>query len=158
VGDPSAWIAATGIAPASLAETLARYPAGVQERWFARAYLAKPMAIGSLAVFWIATGGVALGAGRAAALGHLTDAGLSASWAMAVLVATSLGDIALGLAILLRRLARPAVILMLAAAIGYVVVGSVAAPGLWLDPLGPLMKIVPILTALALTFAVLDER
>jgi nucleoside-diphosphate-sugar epimerase len=48
-GNPSAWIEATGIRPKSLAETLAEHPAGVQERWFARAYFAKPLGLVLLA-------------------------------------------------------------------------------------------------------------
>ena len=47
VGEPSPWIAATGIKPQSLDDILAAHPAGVQERWFARLYLLKPLAIGS---------------------------------------------------------------------------------------------------------------
>ena len=45
IGDPTSWIAATGIRPKSLEDILAAHPAGVQERWFARLYLLKPIAI-----------------------------------------------------------------------------------------------------------------
>jgi hypothetical protein len=41
-GDPQSWIAATGIEPASLGSMLQRLPSTVQEKWFARLYLAKP--------------------------------------------------------------------------------------------------------------------
>ena len=62
-GDATSWIAATGIAPKSLDDILAGEPATVAERWFARLYLLKPLAIAVLAAFWIASGVIALGPG-----------------------------------------------------------------------------------------------
>ena len=50
-GNPDTWIAATGMEPVSLASLLARHPATVQEKWFSRLYLVKPLVIGSLALF-----------------------------------------------------------------------------------------------------------
>src|SRR5690606_19458700 len=41
VGDPGPWTAMTGITPVPLDRSLARRPAGVQERWFARLYFLK---------------------------------------------------------------------------------------------------------------------
>ena len=62
-GDPTGWIAATGINPTSLDDMLARNPATLQDRWFARLYALKPLAIAVLAAFWIASGIIALGPG-----------------------------------------------------------------------------------------------
>ena len=45
VGDPSPWTSATGIKPRSLDAILAERPASVQDRWFARLYWLKPVAI-----------------------------------------------------------------------------------------------------------------
>lgn len=56
VGDPRPWMAATGIAPRSLDASLAARPAGVQDRWFARLYLLKPLALLTLAAITIAAG------------------------------------------------------------------------------------------------------
>ncbi len=158
VGDPAPWMAATGIEPADLATTLARHPAGVEERWFARLYLLKPIAVGGLALFWIATGLNALGPGWDAALGHLAAAGFSSAPATATLVAGSLFDVTMGLLLLQQRTARPALLVMLAATALYLIVGTVTAPGLWVDPLGPYLKIVPMLLATLFTLAIIDER
>jgi uncharacterized protein YbjT (DUF2867 family) len=158
VGDPTGWVAATGIKPSSLAETLARHPAGIQERWFARLYLLKPLAIGGLSLFWIATGLVALGPGRGAALRHLATAGFAPGPAEAIFVVASLFDVAVGLLLLWRRAARAALFAMLAASTGYLILGTATAPGVWLDPLGPYTKIVPALIATLLTLAIVDER
>ena len=40
----------------------------------------------------------------------------------------------------------------------YLLIGTMLAPQLWLDPLGPLLKIVPMLIATLFTLAILDER
>lgn len=158
VGDPSAWTRATGIKPKSLDAILAERPASVQDRWFARLYWLKPLAIIFLAAFWIATGVIALGPGRATAMGHLTQAGFGPWQAELLLVVGSLFDIALGLAVCVRRLTRRTLQLMLIVALVYLVVGTITAPELWFDPLGPYTKIIPSLLATVFTLAILDER
>jgi hypothetical protein len=59
-GDPSAWAKAGGRPCRALGETLAAMPATAQERWFARLYLLLPMIVGTLALFWILSGLIAL--------------------------------------------------------------------------------------------------
>ena len=59
-GDPSTWEAAGGRPCRSLDDTLALLPATPQERLFARAYLALPLAIGTLALFWCVSGLITL--------------------------------------------------------------------------------------------------
>jgi hypothetical protein len=158
VGDPAAWIAATGQAPMSLADILAARPAGVQERWFARLYAFKPVAIAGLALFWVASGVVGLGPGRPAAMALLAQAGLADGTACAAVIAGSIVDLALGLAVTVRASARAALIGMLAVTALYIVGGTLLLPGLWLDPLGPLVKTLPVLIACSMTLATLDER
>jgi hypothetical protein len=46
IGDPARWRDVTGIAPRELDEMLGREPASVQERWFARLYILKPLVFG----------------------------------------------------------------------------------------------------------------
>src|SRR5689334_5745204 len=65
IGAPAPWIAATGIEPKSLQAILAQQPAGVADRWFARLFLFKPVAIAGLALYWIATGIITMGPGAA---------------------------------------------------------------------------------------------
>jgi len=101
---------------------------------------------------------IALGPGRATAIRHLTDAGLGAGAATFWLVAGALFDIALGLAVLVRRFTRRALHLMLIVSAAYLLVGTISAPDLWFDPLGPYTKIVPVLLATAFTLAILDDR
>ena len=118
----------------------------------------KPLAIVALALFWIATGIVALGPGRAAALAHLDAAGFTPSLAEPLRIWGSVFDILLGALLLVRRLARPVLMTMLAVTPIYLLVGTITAPQLWVDPLGPFLKIVPMLAATMFTLAILDER
>jgi uncharacterized protein YbjT (DUF2867 family) len=158
LGDPGPWVAATGIVPRSLAEIFADWPADLRDHWHARLYLIKPIAIAGLALFWIVTGVVALGPGRLAASAQVTATGVSVGLAGAIAIAGGVLDVVLGLLLLVRQFARRALIAMLAVALGYLLLGSVFAPHLWLDPLGPLTKIAPVLLATLFTLAIVDER
>jgi uncharacterized protein YbjT (DUF2867 family) len=157
-GDPAPWMAATGIRPQSLEDILAARPASVQDRWYARLYLLKPLAIAALAAFWIATGVVALGPGRAEALAQLGEAGLHGVPADVALVGSALLEIVMGLLLVVCRAARAVLLLMLAVLAIYLLAGTVLAPQLWIDPLGPLTKVVPLAVATLFTLAILDER
>src|SRR5262249_60536454 len=99
IGDPAPWMSAPAIKPKSLAAILAEPPAGVQDRWFARLYLLKPLAIVSLALFWIATGLIPPGPARAASLAQLHHAGVHGLAADLILVGRALIDIVLGCAL-----------------------------------------------------------
>jgi uncharacterized protein YbjT (DUF2867 family) len=158
VGAPGPWIAATGIDPKSFGAILAQQPASPADRWFARLFLFKPAAIGGLALFWIFTGMITLGPGRAAAMSHLAAAGFPPRIAGPVLVAGALFDYFLGLALLVRPAARYVLYAMIVATGFYLLIGSILLPQLWLDPLGPYLKIVPMLIATLFTLAILDER
>ena len=57
-----------------------------------------------------------------------------------------------------QTMAGATLITMLAVTPFYVLTGTMLAPELWADPLGPLTKIGPLMVATAFTLAVLDER
>jgi hypothetical protein len=73
-------------------------------------------------------------------------------------VAGALFDYFLGLGLLLKPAARVVLHIMLAATALYLVAGTVLAPQLWIDPLGPYLKIVPVILATLFTLAIIDER
>jgi uncharacterized protein YbjT (DUF2867 family) len=158
VGEPASWIAATGIAPKSLDDILAQQPSGVADRWFARLFWIKPLSITGLASFWSLTGIITLGAGREAAMGHLAAAGFSPALAVPTLLIGAWFDVLLGLALLIRPVARGVLLTMLFGSFFYLIVGTALAPQLWSDPLGPFLKVVPMLVAVLFTLAILDER
>lgn len=157
VGDHKGWTSATGIQATALAEALARDPASVQERWFARLFLLKPALIGGLALFWIATGAIALGPAREAGTALLVQAGFGMH-AVSAAVGGAILDMIVGAGIAVRRTARVALWVSIAVSLGYLFLSSLLLPALWSDPLGPLVKIVPVLLAAFATLAILDDR
>lgn len=145
-----------GAAP-SLDETLAALPSSPQERWFARLWLLKPAIVLGLSVFWIASGCIGFARqGEAAAV--LTQVGVSSPVALAAVLAGSAADIGLGLALLWRPAARLALIGMIATSLAYILGSAVLAPGLWLDPLGPMVKTAPLILLHLVALAILEER
>jgi hypothetical protein len=149
---------AAGIVPKRLDEWMALHPATVQDRWFARLYVMKPIAITVLAAFWIATGIIALGPGWSGALQVTRLAGFGPADAnIAVAVGAAL-DIALGIAVLIHRFSRAALIGMLAVSFAYLAAAAIAVPQLYADPLGSMLKVFPITLTIAFVLAILDER
>ncbi len=157
-GDAHAWQELTGVKATPLALALAREPASVQERWFARLYLLKALVLAMLAIFWIATGLITLGPGWEQSLAYLRDAGFGDGVARAAASIGAFADIAIGACIAVRRTARAALFAAVGVSLGYLVAGSFVLPSLWLDPLGPLLKIAPILAATAVALAVVEDR
>ncbi|HEX8527156.1 SDR family oxidoreductase [Allosphingosinicella sp.] len=157
IGDGSEWARLTGIEPQSLATALGSEPASVQERWFARLYFLKPLAIGIFALFWLATGLVSLGPGYAHAVSVMRGTDAAAIAELSV-VAGAAVDIVIAFLILFRRTSRLGLILALAVSILYVIAGTLLIPGLWADPLGPMLKIWPILALNLVCLAILEER
>ncbi len=157
VGDPAQAPAQLGFTPMTLAQLLSAQPAGVQERWFARLYLAKPLMLAALAGFWIISGAVGL-ARLGAAAAVLTQAGIAAPAARAVAAGGGLLDLALGVLTLWRPSAVWALRGMIALTLTYLGAATLLRPDLWADPLGPLAKAVPALVLALATLAVMDAR
>ncbi len=140
-----------------LEATLAAMPAHVQERWFARLWLLKPLVFGVLSLFWLVSGIVGFIRQEAAA-GILVSHGLMPVLALGMVLAGSVADIAVGAAVLVRAWARLALMGMIAITLAYLGVATVLAPDLWLDPLGAMVKAVPALCLALVALAILDER
>jgi uncharacterized protein YbjT (DUF2867 family) len=157
-GDPESWIAATGIEPASLEDVLARLPATVQERWFARLYLIKPVILGSLVIFWIASGAIALTVAFHTATAILISHGVPQGLARGITIMTSLADICIGAAVAARRTCRLGLLAGIAVSLGYLVGAILISPELWIEPLGSLVKTVPAIVLMLTALAILEDR
>jgi hypothetical protein len=155
---PGRWIAATGIAPMSFEDILNRHPESVQDCWFSRLYFLKPVAIGGLGLFWIATGIIALGPGWGEAVALMRGAGADAGLAATAVAAGAVLDLVLGAGVLLRRTSRTALLAMLVVSFAYAAGAALVSPQLLLDPLGRILKIFPIMLANLFALAILDER
>jgi hypothetical protein len=159
VGDGSAWRDVTGITPRDIERALACDPASVQERWFANLYLLKPLVFGVFALFWIATGLVALGPGWEIGMSLVRDeGGVGHAMATLMVVGGALADIAIGLAILYRPTSRYGLYAALVISFVYAIIGTLLVPRLWSDPLGPMLKIWPIMVFNFVALAILEDR
>ncbi len=157
-GDPRSWMAATGIVPRSLDDVLRERPATVQDQWFARLYGLKPLVIASLVAFWCVSGLIALTVAYEPAVAILTSHGFAQSTARAVTVTSSLLDIAVGLAIAMRRACRIGLLTGIAVSLGYMASAAVITPDLWVEPLGALVKTGPAIVLMLVALATLKDR
>jgi len=158
IGHPQAWMAATGIAPRSALEAVAATPATVQERWFARLYLLKALALVILVIFWCASGLIALTVAFPMARQILLDHGFSFALAHGISIASSLLDICVGLLIAFRRTCRIGLIAGILVSLGYMIGAAVMTPDLWVEPLGALVKTGPAIVLMLVCLALLDDR
>ena len=157
VGDAGRWTRITGISPRSLSLALAVEPPSVQERWFAGLYLLKPLLFAMLALFWIATALICLGPGYANGIALMQEAGAGRLAAPAV-IAGALADLAIGVAIAFRPISRLGLYAAMAITIIYLILATALLPRLWLDPLGVLLKALPILVLHLVALGILEER
>lgn len=157
-GDPARWTELTGIRPRDIERVLLTEPASVQERWFARLYLLRPWIFAICALFWLTTGVIALGPGWDDGIALMNEGGVFGWPAAAVVVAGALCDIVVGLAIGWRRTARAGVIAAFVVTIVYAVIGTALVPHLWTDPMGPMLKVLPILALHLAALGLVDDR
>lgn len=157
-GDSEAFARAIGFAPRSIGTALGDRPAQVQDRWHARLFFLAPLLKAVLASMWLASAwlGLAHGAMQTQAVVH--SLGLPASWADPMRIGSSLLDIAVAAQMLFDRSVARAALVQLAVVSGYTVVIGLALPELWLDPLGPLFKNLPVMLAIVVYGVIGDKR
>ncbi|HEY0599736.1 SDR family oxidoreductase [Brevundimonas sp.] len=155
-GQPDDWVAALGVRPRTLAGSLSEAPACVQDVWHARLWFLRPVAIVALSLFWTATGLISFGPGWGRAVEILREGGYGDSTA-AIAWLGSLLDVVLGLALLVRPWTARVAMVMALATVGYLIAGTVSLPHYWIDPLGPWLKVLPMM-ALCLFVAATDAR
>jgi len=158
VGDPSQLTKLTGIKPRDLETVLACRPAPVQERWFSPLYILKPLVFGIFALFWFSTGVVSLGPGRERGIQLVMEGGVGRTIATLLTLSGGLADIVIGLAIAFRRTSRAGLYAAFLISITYAIIGTILLPRLWFDPLGPMLKIAPVMVFNLVALAILDDR
>ncbi|MBY5986667.1 DoxX-like family protein [Roseovarius atlanticus] len=144
--------------PRGFSTFLAARPAGTQDLWHARLYLARPALRIVLALLWLASGLLGLFLPRADFLPLIPDTSLPD--AALVAMARLGGVLDLALAAALIRGWRPRLVTLLQAGVvlSYTLAFTILAPGLWLLPLGGLLKNLPILALIAIHAILEDER
>ena len=156
-GDPANIALLPGLRLKNLDDVLQADPSSVQERWFAKLYFVKPLGLATLALFWMTSGVVGLShTDRAASV--LTAAGLTATAAKAAVLGGAFADILLGLLLCFRPSAPWALKGMMALSTAYLAGATLWRPDLWVDPLGPLPKVIPGMVLALAQLAMMDER
>ena len=157
-GDPAPWMAATGIVPKTIALAVGQRPATIQDKWFARLFLMKALIIASLALFWVASGFIALvisfPATKAILVAHGFPRGLVTPFA----AITSLMDISVGVLIAFRRTCATGLVAGIVVSLGYMAGTAILTPDLWIEPLGALVKTFPAIVLMAVALLTLDNR
>ena len=157
-GDPSAWIAATGITPKALTETIGRHPATIQDKWFARLFLIKALVFASLVAFWLVSGFIALFVSYRAAADILTAHNFPPALVDPITIGTSLMDMSIGALIAFRRTAAIGLVAGIVASLGYMFGAAILTPDLWIEPLGALVKTGPAIVLMLVALLMLDNR
>lgn len=149
-GNLQAFENACGVKPRHWEGALLAAPAQTQDRLQARLYFLRPLLRLALGLLWIGSGFVGLLQPAAAVRAIGANLGLGGGLSLASASIASLVDIIIGSAVLFRW--RPGLlgVIQFAVVLAYTIVLSVAHPALWLDPLGPLLKNLPILAAILL--------
>jgi uncharacterized protein YbjT (DUF2867 family) len=157
-GDGEAFARSIGFAPRSLHAALQEHPAQVQDRWHARLFFLAPTLQTVLIFMWLASAWLGLIHGEAQTKALVDSLGLSQGLADPLRIASSLLDIVIaGMLVFDRSVVRTAVV-QLFVVLGYTLVIGSALPQLLLDPLGPLLKNLPVMLAIAVYGVIGDKR
>ncbi|TIX51913.1 SDR family oxidoreductase [Alteraurantiacibacter aquimixticola] len=157
-GDSAAYESAIGFPQRSMAAALAASPAQVQDRWHARLYFLAPAIKAVLVLMWVASALLGLFYGSEAASALLHNLGLPQQWVPASLALGTAIDLAVAAVLLLDRKARWSTAVQLLVVLGYTAVLTIGLPQLWLEPLGPLLKNLPVLALILVHGAIGDRR
>ena len=159
VGDPQPWMIATGAKPKSLDEILAAQPANVQDRWFAKLYLLKPLAVFTVAVATLMNAIVQFASAlrHAGALPEDTPLGAIVARTLPFILTGGLA-LLLGILLILRPTARLALIGLILLTLFQAANDIVTAWHFGFFPHGVLAYTAPILLAMVFTLAILDDR
>ncbi len=157
-GDPEQTRQLLGRAPLSLPQTLqAHGPAGKADRWHARSAMLYPLALATLFALWLGSGVLGLIYTDTAAQ-LVVEGGMAPGIAGASVLAGSFADLTIAAGLLWRPLLGKALAASLLVALAYLVGSLIWTPTLWLDPLAPLLKVLPILALTAMCLAMSEER
>ncbi|WP_417808421.1 SDR family oxidoreductase [Thioclava sp.] len=156
LADPTDLLQAISKRPRSATAFIAARPAGTQDLWHARLYLLKPLTRLVLAVMWLGSGVVGLMAPMMAVIATVPS--LPAAIAMPLARSGGVVDPAIGVALLTNWQPKATAIAQFLVVAGYTLGLSILSPGLWLDPIGGMLKNLPVLALLLIHLALVDER
>jgi uncharacterized protein YbjT (DUF2867 family) len=141
----------------TLPQTLRKMPVGAQDRLFARMALLAPVIIACLCFFWLTSGVVGIARVNEAAL-VLEGVGWPHGLAVTSVLFWAVVDIAIAAAFAFRKYAYSACWAAVGVSLFYLLASTITVPSLWVDPLGPLVKVVPSIILALVARAALEAR
>lgn len=147
-----------GWRPRSVAQVFTTAPSFVQDRWHARLYLTAPLVWLSLVLLWLMSGISGLFASPSDWQPVVTALGVPPALRYPLVVATSVLDLLLAAALILMWRMRLVLWLMLLSVVAYTVLLGVLVPQLWLEPLGGMIKNLPVAALLVAALILEDGR
>lgn len=157
-GDGQLFARAIGFVPRTLDAAMRDGPSQVQDRWHARLFFLAPTIRWLLALMWVGSALVGFGWGAVQASAVIAGLGLPADFAGPLRWAGSLLDLVLAAVVLGDARGRAATILQLLVVAAYTLVIGYAVPEAWLDPLGALLKNIPVMALILVHGAVAEQR
>lgn len=146
------------LVPRTLERAMAEAPSHTQDRWHARLYFALPLLRMTVALLWLASGVIGWWLPRNAIDAATPGGFLPHDAALVVARCTASVDLLLGVLYVLRWRPRWVLVGMLLMLLGYTIGIGMLWPGHWLDPLGGLLKNLPLMAALVLLLATEERR
>lgn len=156
-GDSEKFAGQIGFLPRSFDKALQDRPAQVQDRWHARLFFLAPLLRIALILMWLSSAFLGLFYGAELTAELVSALGLPMPLADPLRIGSSVLDIGIAALLVLDRGGRWSLITQIAVVLGYTAVLGLALPHLWLDPLGPLLKNIPVMMTI-LAYAAIAER
>ena len=141
----------------SMSQTLASMPARAEDRMFALMALLTPIIIATLIAFWFLSGVIGFISVNEAAL-VLEDVGWSRALAVASVLFWAVVDIAIAFGLAYRPYAKMACWCAVCVSLFYLAASTLFVPYLWLDPLGPMVKVLPSIALALVARIALETR
>ncbi|MFV9866400.1 DoxX-like family protein [Rickettsia conorii] len=156
IADKKDFIDFTSIIPRNLQQGFATEPLTVQSIWHARLYFLKPIIEIVLGLFWIMTGIISSIFAYDASMQIIISLGFDKQIAPYILYGSCFTDIILGILLIIKNKINRICSLQILLILAYTLLLTYLKPILWLDPLGPIFKNIPIIL-LTLVFMAIER-
>ncbi|WP_342169974.1 NAD(P)H-binding protein [Rickettsia endosymbiont of Seladonia tumulorum] len=148
----------TSIIPRNLQQGLTTEPLTVQSIWHARLYFLKPIIKIALGLFWIMTGIISSIFAYDASKQIIISLGFNKQIAPYILYGSCFMDIILGILLIIKNKISSICSLQILLILSYTSLLTYLKPILWLDPLGPILKNIPIILLTLVIMAIERDK
>jgi hypothetical protein len=148
----------TKVKPVDFITGLATDPLTIQSLWHARLYFLKPVLRIFLGLFWFFSGFNCIFLAPDLAQKYLTTLGFNATLTSFTIFIGGAIDIILGFCLLFRLKVIEVGLLQIGVIISYSTILSFLDPKLWLDPLGSLVKNIPVILCTLIMLAIERDK